>query len=132
MKHALHKTEVEGIVYDTEEKNYYNRGTDIYLSEEDIETYNLKPLTYIYPNLPRKVPPGYFTFLGYAGTTLMMKECLLCKTEINILVRDDDYKKWVKDTLIQDAFPYLLNDERELLISRICGTCFDKQLKQEI
>ena len=35
-------------------------------------------------------------------------------------------KKWRDGMKAQDAFPYLNNDERELLISGTCGTCFDR------
>tara|TARA_R110002020_G_scaffold100122_1_gene237058 strand:- start:218 stop:382 length:165 start_codon:yes stop_codon:yes gene_type:complete len=36
-----------------------------------------------------------------------------------------DYKNWQEGTLIQDALPYLTTDQRELLISATCGTCWD-------
>lgn len=53
--------------------------------------------------------------------------CFKCKKEYTINVTEDDYLNWKEGgMLVQDAFPYLSANERELLMSRICGTCFDK------
>lgn len=53
--------------------------------------------------------------------------CFKCKKEYTINVNEDDYLNWKEGgMLVQDAFPYLSANERELLMSRICGTCFDK------
>ena len=43
-----------------------------------------------------------------------------------MVVENDDYQSWQNGKLIQDAMPYLTISQRELLISGICGTCFDK------
>ena len=37
----------------------------------------------------------------------------------------DEWQAWRHGTLIQDAFKNLEADEREFLISRMCGICFD-------
>jgi len=53
--------------------------------------------------------------------------CRQCKSEYKFLVKESQvnrYKKGVEG--IQDIFPTLNADERELLISGICRTCFDK------
>jgi hypothetical protein len=42
------------------------------------------------------------------------------------MVSNHDLKRWEGGELIQDAMPYLSAGERELLISGICETCFDK------
>ena len=39
-------------------------------------------------------------------------------------VNIDDYTSWENGELIQNAMPYLTADEREVLISGICGPCF--------
>ena len=39
-------------------------------------------------------------------------------------VNVDDYTSWENGELIQNAMPYLTADEREVLISGICGPCF--------
>ena len=54
-------------------------------------------------------------------------ECLSCKTKHTILVPTGGYKKWASGLAhIQDAMPGLSEDERELLVSNICPTCWDK------
>ena len=40
-------------------------------------------------------------------------------------VNIDDYTSWENGALIQTAMPYLSADEREVLISGMCGPCFD-------
>tara|TARA_Y100001951_G_scaffold77640_1_gene64992 strand:- start:245 stop:469 length:225 start_codon:yes stop_codon:yes gene_type:complete len=37
----------------------------------------------------------------------------------------EDIQAWQDGTLVQDAFPYLNESERELLISRTCDSCFE-------
>ena len=39
-----------------------------------------------------------------------------------------DLQAWIKGKHAQDAFPYLNAGERELLISGICNSCFDKMM----
>jgi len=54
------------------------------------------------------------------------KNCLGCGTHHEIIVEQDDYYLWKVGTLrIQAAFPYLSEEKRELLLSGICGTCYD-------
>lgn len=51
--------------------------------------------------------------------------CSKCDTEVLISVEYDDYEAWRNGELIQNAMPYLTADQREILISSICGDCFD-------
>jgi hypothetical protein len=54
-------------------------------------------------------------------------ECRTCKTEFEIKAYEKDMNDWNKGKKhIQNAMPYLNANTRELLISGICGTCFDK------
>jgi len=53
------------------------------------------------------------------------KECIFCKNKVEVKVKESDYENWKKGSHIQDAFPYLKPDEREIFISGICGKCFD-------
>ena len=55
--------------------------------------------------------------------------CRECKQAFEIAVNPDDVRKWQGGELIQRAMPYLTADERELLISGTCGSCFDKMWK---
>lgn len=58
--------------------------------------------------------------------------CIYCNKEHIIIVNNSDYDDWKNHgKLIQDAFPYLNADQRELLISRICPTCWEEMFKEE-
>lgn len=59
------------------------------------------------------------------GQTCLRKTCNMCNTKHEIWVEDDDYKSWKNGKMCQDAFPYLDAGQREILISSICGRCFD-------
>lgn len=62
-------------------------------------------------------------------TPTIMKEvvCRVCGTKHNVIVPAAGYLKWAKgQAKIQEALPSLTEDERELLVSGICGKCFDK------
>lgn len=69
----------------------------------------------------------------------MIAKCYSCEKEYNLKI---DIDKWIdfkinrkSSPLIQLVFPELTADERELLISGICGKCFDdifSELEDEI
>jgi hypothetical protein len=52
--------------------------------------------------------------------------CSKCKETECVMVNRQDVADWRGGKYIQDAMPYLSADERELLISGICGSCFDQ------
>ena len=52
--------------------------------------------------------------------------CPFCGHANEVEVNEDDYWDWQDGKLAQDAFPYLSADEREMLISGICPTCWEK------
>lgn len=51
--------------------------------------------------------------------------CPFCGESNRVWVNEIDYLNWKNGTLAQDAFPYLSPDEREILISGVCSTCWD-------
>jgi len=55
----------------------------------------------------------------------LAKECIKCGDIHILLVNGKDFEAWQEGALIQNAMPYLGADEREILISGICGRCFD-------
>jgi hypothetical protein len=57
--------------------------------------------------------------------------CTKCLTEVLISVEYDDYEAWRNGELIQNAMPYLTADQREILISNICGDCFDLMFPED-
>lgn len=56
-------------------------------------------------------------------------DCKVCKKRILLKLKNKDYEEYNSPNCqrpIQKIFPYLSPAERELLISGICGDCFDK------
>ncbi len=57
---------------------------------------------------------------------IISTSCPFCGEEHEILVNEQDYCAWMDDELaLRDAFPYLSAEEREMLMSGICPTCWD-------
>lgn len=55
-------------------------------------------------------------------------ECSYCCRKVQIQVNKEDYERYNdpnNEQLIQEIFPYLSADDREILISKVCGKCFD-------
>ena len=52
--------------------------------------------------------------------------CNRCSETHVLQINATDVESWQNGRLIQDAMPYLSADERELLISGMCGVCFDR------
>lgn len=57
--------------------------------------------------------------------------CPFCGRANEVEVNEMDYLDWDDGLLVQDAFPYLSADEREMLITGICPTCWDKMFGEE-
>ena len=56
----------------------------------------------------------------------VVTQCPFCGRANEVAVNEIDYLDWQDGMMAQDAFPYLSADEREMLISGICGECWDK------
>lgn len=53
--------------------------------------------------------------------------CPFCGENNSVRVKHRDYVAWLySDTPVQDIFFYLSAEEREMLISGICPTCWHK------
>lgn len=52
--------------------------------------------------------------------------CPFCHHATYITVNLKDWEDWRNGKLIQDAFPYLTADEREMLKTGICPDCWEK------
>ena len=57
--------------------------------------------------------------------------CIKCEEAQHITVGHADLDAWQGGALIQDAMPYLSADDREILISGVCGECFDNMFAGE-
>lgn len=56
----------------------------------------------------------------------MTVQCRQCRESIDIPFTEEQLKRWKAGELIQRVMPELSPDQREVLISGICGTCFDR------
>lgn len=61
----------------------------------------------------------------------MSIKCVMCHTEHVIFVEEQDVHKYQNGAYVQHAFPYLSADDRELIISGICGKCWNKTFPEE-
>ena len=66
-----------------------------------------------------------------AMTAVVAVPCRLCQETTDLKVNFQGFVNWKSGELIQDALPELSCDERELLISGTCSTCFDKLFPSE-
>ena len=55
--------------------------------------------------------------------------CPFCGHGNEVEVNESDYWDWQDGKLVQDAFPYLSADEREMLISGVCPTCWENTFR---
>ena len=62
----------------------------------------------------------------------VVTRCPFCGRGNEVKVNEDDYLDWQDGMLVQDAFPYLNANEREMLISGICPTCWDGMFGNEL
>lgn len=57
----------------------------------------------------------------------LVKECVECGKVIEIEMSFQQYKKWKhQEDLVQNIFPEIKPEIREMLISGICPTCWEK------
>jgi len=62
----------------------------------------------------------------------IVTRCPFCGCSNVVSVNETDYYYWDgSGELVQNAFPYLSADERELLISGICPTCWDNLFSED-
>ena len=66
-----------------------------------------------------------------ADNLIITVECPICKNDFTVIVNKIDWYDFQnKRKLIQHCFPYLSVDRREILMSGICGTCWDKLYRE--
>lgn len=56
--------------------------------------------------------------------------CITCGEEFQFIVDKQDYEEWRNGKPVQLAFPYLTLGEREVLISGMCGICWDSCIEE--
>lgn len=57
--------------------------------------------------------------------------CTHCQTVVPVSIDLEAFQAWKNGLLIQDAFPLLTADEREMIKTRTCGDCWDKMFPEE-
>lgn len=57
--------------------------------------------------------------------------CHRCRKETALPVSEAQITRWHSGELIQRVMPELSADDRELLISGICGSCFDQMFEED-
>lgn len=60
-------------------------------------------------------------------TTIITCKCVMCSVEYKIIVPTKDLCSWLSgEKLIQHALKTISADNRELLMSQICGKCWER------
>lgn len=57
--------------------------------------------------------------------------CPFCGKSHEVECNEMDYLDWQDGACIQEVMPYLGQTERELLISGICNTCWNRMFENE-
>jgi hypothetical protein len=57
--------------------------------------------------------------------------CRMCGCVNFVSLVESDFESWRNGELIQNALPYLNANDRELLQTQICSTCFDTMFSDE-
>lgn len=70
---------------------------------------------------------NYFTFIknDVNKTTNILNRCWHCGEENTITVDKGDYIRWCAGLFIQEAFPYLDADQRELIKTGFHPQCWE-------
>lgn len=64
-------------------------------------------------------------------TITVARTCRICKKVHQLELPRAGYIAWQQGEYIQKALGHLSADGRELLISGVCGPCFDKMFPEE-
>jgi hypothetical protein len=63
---------------------------------------------------------------------ILLANCNCCGGIKELVVNPVDFDNWkARKVLIQDAMPYLAAEDRELLISKTCGVCWNALFSEE-
>jgi len=136
---------VEGLDFDTSRKIYYdvliddrNLGTKIdwekikQMVEQKI-CEKAAPTAPIQVNVEELIKQIVFAKCSYSLVEPEQKyqaQCRKCHQVFDLPVTKKQIEDWKSGTLIQRAMPNLKPDQRELLISGLCGKCWDKLFKE--
>lgn len=74
---------------------------------------------------------GVIRILRRGAETEVICHCGLCHTDKSVVVPTSGYNQLARGELIQVALPDVSADDRELMISGTCGTCWKKMFPDE-
>lgn len=57
--------------------------------------------------------------------------CIFCHKQIVLVLPKKGYEDYCLGMNIEDCFPTVSRDDREILISNICSDCFDDTVSEE-
>ncbi len=80
--------------------------------------------------LPGGMPYLVLNLIKHIMTTISV-QCKCCGKNQDLDVDPISYTKWQKGMLIQNAFPDMSADDRELLISGTCTICWEEMFPEE-
>lgn len=64
---------------------------------------------------------------GFKNPMTLEVDCRVCGKTVNLVIEQEDFRKFKNhEGMVQDIFPYLDEDEREMLISGRCSDCWEK------
>jgi len=61
----------------------------------------------------------------------MLVTCIVCGKSVEVNAPPEGINAWKEGLRIQEALPMLTPNEREILMSGICGDCFDMMFAEE-
>jgi len=56
--------------------------------------------------------------------------CMVCQRSEHVHIQKDQFDRWQNGEMIQNVFPELTEDERELLISGTHSECWDSMFEE--
>lgn len=56
----------------------------------------------------------------------IVRQCPVCGVVQTLQVKEKDFLRWKSGARIQEAFPELSADEREILLSGVCPDCWER------
>lgn len=66
-----------------------------------------------------------------ATLSIQTPHCMVCGEQSLLFVEEHQYNSWKSGTLIQNAFPNLTPDERELLMTGTHPKCWEEMFDDE-
>jgi len=62
---------------------------------------------------------------------VVSKRCVMCENTVTLELTTKEYIAWKEGKAIKEAMPDLAKDDRDFLVSGICGVCSKKNWVDE-